>query len=164
MGILSMIQGEKNKFKNHSTDEEVRNARRGYIQGDVEVYEDKPRTIGGIISGAKQSFREGKTKLRMKADELRERKAERTAKENIRLQSEYENLRMKVKVNKQKIALERSRPPNALERLNSRLSVIGTNRGTGAKRIPQSDRRRISKARRVPPNQGNIFGGHDPFG
>lgn len=164
MGILSMIQREKNKFKSHATEEEVRNARRGYIQGDVEVYEDKPRSIGGIISGAKQSFREGKTKLMMKADELRERKQERNAKENIRLQNEYENLRMKVKVNKQKIALEKSRPPNTLEKLNSRLSAIGTNRGTGAKRIPQSDRKRISKVRRVPPNKGNIFGGRDPFG
>lgn len=165
MGILSLIQGEKNKFKSHATEEEIRNARRGFVQSDIEVYEDKPRTIGEIISGAKKSFREGKTKLRMKADELRERKQERTARENIRLQNEYENLKLKNRVNKQKVLLERNRPPNALERINSRLSVIGTNRGTGAKRIPQSDRRRISKAKRIPPSQGgNIFGGGDPFG
>jgi hypothetical protein len=32
MGILALIQGEKNKFKNNASKEEVNNARKGFVQ------------------------------------------------------------------------------------------------------------------------------------
>lgn len=154
MGILSLISGEKKKFSNHATPEEINQARKGLVQGDIEVYETQKTSVGKMISNTKQKFRSTIAKGRMIKDERREA-------ENIRLQKEYENLQLKNKVNKVKIQLERNKAPNALQRITGNLEALG-----GQRKIPTAARKNIpgSKKRIYKDQEGrNVFGGKDPF-
>jgi len=100
MGILSLIQREKNKFKNNASKEQVEGYRRQLVAGDIEVYDKDKKTIGGMIASAK-------AKLKKTTNRINTMKEEAGQKQNIKLKSKLENLRLKNKVAVQKEALQK---------------------------------------------------------
>jgi hypothetical protein len=98
MGILNLIKGAKDKFKNKSTKEEVKGYRQKLVAGDIEVYDHKKKSVGEMISSAKQKFNTMKTK-HYQAQEMKRES------ENVRLESQLKNLKLKNKVATQKQAL-----------------------------------------------------------
>jgi multidrug efflux pump subunit AcrB len=156
MGILALIQGEKNKFKNNASKEEVNNARKGFVQGDVEVYDSHKKTVGEMIAGAKAKFKTTKARIEMAQQE-------HIQKQNVKLKSEYENLQLKNKVNKEKLKLSELRNKKISKGL--RMVTGGANiptatqpgRGIGQDPFPKNTEEKKSQEGR------NALGGVDPF-
>lgn len=160
MEILSYITGQKQRFKNNSSDEEIRNARRGYIQSDkIEVYEEKPKSISQRIGEAKQGFRNIIAKGKMIKEERREQ-------QNERMTKKIEDLKIKTKLEKQKMQYEKYRQPSKLERISQGLQKLGgeNNRNipTGLKtKVPNSKKKNVIQQDN---RTRNVFGGgNDPF-
>lgn len=156
MGILALIQGEKNRFKNNVSKEEVNNARKGLVQGDVEVYDSHKKTVREMIQGAKNKFKNTKARIESMQDEHR-------IKQNVKLKSQYENIQLKNKVIKEKNKFSKEKF-NARELRNKKISK-GLRMLTGGGNVPTVNQGRTSKAPEEKKNQEgrNSFGGVDPF-
>jgi len=166
MGILSYITGAKQKFKNKSTDEEVTNARRGLVQRDIEVYDEKKPSIRAMISGAKQKFRQTKTRLEIMQKEHKER-------QNIKLESKLEHLTLKRKVmtEQKKLAKLKSQKPRGLRALMGGVNIPTAQQPRGERGMsmggnpfPGSTTQETPKKKNIVQEERNALGGKDPFG
>ena len=161
MGILSYISGQKQRFKNNSSEEEIRRARQGYVQSEhTEVYDyNIGKSIGERISNAKQGFRTTIAKGKIIKQEREEQK-------NQQITKEIQDLKLKTQLEKQKMQYEKYRQPTKLERLSQGLEKLG---GGKTKNIPSGLKAKIpnSKKKNVIQQDNrprNVFGGGDPFG
>jgi hypothetical protein len=164
MGILNIIKGGKDKFKNKSTKEEVEHYRQKLVAGDIEVYDNKKKTIGEMISSAKQKFRSTKAKVEMMQEEHREH-------QNKKLRSDYENLRLKNKVAKEKskqIELKNKKATKGLRAIFGGVNIptAQTNQGIrmGGEPFPNSGSGERKNVVTEKEEGRNALGGKDPFG
>lgn len=151
MGILNLIQREKDKFRvkgREYSKEEITQAQKRLVQGDIEVYDNKKKSVREMISSAKTKFRQTQTRMEM----MKEKHIE---KQNKKLKSDLENLRLKNKVATQK------------EQLGKGLRAIlgGINVPTVQKREYGGNPFPVSTAQTEKPKKPrNELGGTEPFG
>src|SRR4030042_2305213 len=168
MGILGLIQRTKDKFKGREySKEEIDEYRGRAMRGDIEVYDNKKKTVGEMIQGAKDKFKVIATKHYQNQEMKRET-------ENKVLKSKITNLKLKNQYAKQKEKLQKKTGrglravfggvniPTAQQKPNERGMAMGGNPFPGSS---SEAPRTPTKKNIVRQEEGrNELGGRDPFG
>jgi CxxC motif-containing protein len=161
MGILALIQKEKDKFRIRGREyskEEINSAKRGLVQGDIEVYDAKKKSVGEMISNAKQKFKQTKTRLEMM-------KEEHQIKKTAKLKKDLENLKLQSQIAKQKQQIQKAGGgKRGLRAILGEVNVPTVQRKEfGGNPFPGTERPKEKK--NIVQEEGrNALGGKDPFG